>query len=281
MADKFVTLYQKPGVDTRSNSGRYENGLTPHHAACQYKKQEEKNMSNNKNQTVKTEQTAGQKEAPAVFDVKIHAIHLSGAVLADASATYNGCFAIRGLKLVNDAGSGPYVSMPGYQAGDRYVDICSPNTPEVYERLKEAVIDAYRQKLTQMQTIGVAQAEQQEQKDAPERVQLPTTVSARINTLRDGNTLADITVDIDGAFTVAGAKIMDTGKGPFISMPSYKTARGYSDACFPCTSEFHEQLKNDVLGCYRQTLARIQDQTAAIAPAQAQSEPAMAVGQTM
>ena len=228
-----------------------------------------------KNQTVKTGQ-----QSPTAYDVKIHAVHLDGLVIADASATYNGCFAIRGLKLVK-GDDGPYVSMPGYQTARGFVEVCTPNSPDVYEQLKTAVMDAYRQKLTQMrdQSMNPSQEPRQE---APVREQIPTTVAAKINTLRDGPTLADVSVDIGGAFTVSGVRIVGSENGLFVSMPSYRTANGYSDACFPCTTEFHEQVKSDVLNSYQQTLSQIYDQTAGAAPEQGQAPaPGMSMEQTM
>ena len=43
---------------------------------------------------------------PTQVNVRIYAIHTSGPVLAEASANLNGCFTIRGLKVV-DVGNGP------------------------------------------------------------------------------------------------------------------------------------------------------------------------------
>ena len=48
---------------------------------------------------------------PTQVNVRIYAIHTSGPVLAEASANLNGCFTIRGLKVV-DVGNGPFISMP-------------------------------------------------------------------------------------------------------------------------------------------------------------------------
>ena len=53
---------------------------------------------------------------PMQIGVRIYAIHTSGPVLAEASANLNGCFTIRGLKVV-DVGNGPFISMPGYRTG--------------------------------------------------------------------------------------------------------------------------------------------------------------------
>lgn len=44
---------------------------------------------------------------PTQVNVRIYAIHTSGPVLAEASANLNGCFTIRGLKVV-DVGNGPF-----------------------------------------------------------------------------------------------------------------------------------------------------------------------------
>ena len=48
--------------------------------------------------------------------VKIHTLHTEGGRLADASVTLDGCFAIRGVKIINGS-KGPFVSMPSYKSG--------------------------------------------------------------------------------------------------------------------------------------------------------------------
>lgn len=89
---------------------------------------------------------APQREAlPMQVDVKIHSLHASGPILADASVNLNGCFAIRGIKVV-DGSNGPFVSMPSYKGRDGYKDICFPCTKEFHQ----AVLDAYQQSLTQI-----------------------------------------------------------------------------------------------------------------------------------
>ncbi len=62
---------------------------------------------------------------PMQVDVKIHALHASGPVLADASVNLNGCFAIRGVKVV-DGSNGPFVSMPSYKGGTGIRTSASP-----------------------------------------------------------------------------------------------------------------------------------------------------------
>ena len=93
---------------------------------------------------------ASQREAlPMQVDVKIHSLHASGPVLADASVNLNGCSAVRGVKVV-DGSNGPFVSMPSYKGRDGYRDVCFPCTKEFHQQFHQAVLDAYQQSLTQL-----------------------------------------------------------------------------------------------------------------------------------
>ena len=111
---------------------------------------------------------APQREAlPMQVEVKIHALHTSGPILADTSVSLNGCFAIRGVKVV-DGSNGPFVSMPSYKGRDGYKDICFPCTKEFHEQLHQAVLDAYQQALTQLpQRQQEGQGQSQECPPAP------------------------------------------------------------------------------------------------------------------
>ena len=93
------------------------------------------------------------KEGPAVLemDVKIHSINTGGNVLANASVTLGGCFAVRGLRIVNSA-KGPFVSMPGYKTQNGLKDVCFPCTKEFHQRFQETVLHAYHQELAQLQS---------------------------------------------------------------------------------------------------------------------------------
>ena len=82
-------------------------------------------------------------------DAKIHSINTSGNVLAYASVTLGGCFAVRGLRIV-DSTKGPFVSMPGYKAKDGCRDICFPCTKEFRQQFQDTVLCAYHQELAQI-----------------------------------------------------------------------------------------------------------------------------------
>ena len=100
---------------------------------------------------------------PMQMDVKIHSLTTSGSVLANASVTLNGCFAIRGIKVMNGS-NGPFVSMPGYKARDGYKDVCFPCTKEFHQQFNDTVIAAYQQTLEQ---LPQRQQEAQEQQSPP------------------------------------------------------------------------------------------------------------------
>ena len=102
-------------------------------------------------------------------DVKIHSINTSGNVLAYASVTLGGCFAVRGLRIV-DSTKGPFVSMPGYKAKDGCRDICFPCTKEFRQQFQDTVLCAYHQELAQIhESRGCERPRQRESSGFEER----------------------------------------------------------------------------------------------------------------
>lgn len=89
-----------------------------------------------------------QDQLPTYIAVKINSLRPEGPVLAYASATLNGCFAIRGIKIVNGE-KGTFVSMPSYKTQGRFQDVCFPITKEFREQLHATVLEAYQQELVQ------------------------------------------------------------------------------------------------------------------------------------
>lgn len=94
-------------------------------------------------------ETPIQEQLPTYIDVRINSIHTGGSVLARASVCLNGCFAVRGLKIVQGE-HGPFVSMPSRRVDNDYRDTCFPCTKEFRDQLQATVLEAYQQKLTQM-----------------------------------------------------------------------------------------------------------------------------------
>ena len=101
-----------------------------------------------------------------------------------------------------------------------------------------------------------------EQADTAERTQTPAypmKVDVKIGSIRpEGNVRAYASVNLNGCFAIRNVKVMDSSKGLFVAMPSYKAGNEYKDICFPVTKEFREQLNQAVVDAYHQALAQSQ-----------------------
>ncbi|MCD8197511.1 MAG: SpoVG family protein [Lachnospiraceae bacterium] len=89
------------------------------------------------------------------LEVRIHSIYppgTPGGTRAYASATIDGCFAVRGIKIVEGGKDGLFVSMPSRKTQDGYKDVCFSVTAEFRNQLHGAVLDAYQQSLSQVQS---------------------------------------------------------------------------------------------------------------------------------
>lgn len=76
--------------------------------------------------------------------------------------------------------------------------------------------------------------------------------------------MANASVNINGTFAIRSVKVMASTKGPFVSLPSYKTRDGeYKDICFPCTKEARQEFNSAVMEAYQQALSQVQGQQAA------------------
>ena len=95
------------------------------------------------------QEAAARPQLPTEIDVRLYRPTAKGPVLADASVTLNGCFAIRGIQI-RAGQNGPFVSMPSRQVHGEYRDICFPCTSEFRQTFDQAVLDAYRMEISQM-----------------------------------------------------------------------------------------------------------------------------------
>lgn len=98
-------------------------------------------------------------------DIKISSMYppgQQGGIRAYASATIDGCFAVRGIKVVEGGREGLFVSMPSRKTVDGYKEVCFPVTAEFREQLHNAVMDAYQQAITMAQAPPAQQENQQE-----------------------------------------------------------------------------------------------------------------------
>lgn len=97
---------------------------------------------------------------------------------------------------------------------------------------------------------------------------LPMKVDVKISSTRpEGSIRAYASINLNDCFAVRNVKVVESSKGLFIAMPSYKAGNGeYKDICFPVTREFREQLNNAVIDAYNQALTQSQQQKAADTP---------------
>ena len=94
-----------------------------------------------------------QEQLPTSISAKVHSVHTCGPLLAHASINLNGCFVIRGVKVVQGE-HGPFVSMPSYKVNGEYRDVCFASTKEFYAQINDAVEGAYQQELAQRAQRG-------------------------------------------------------------------------------------------------------------------------------
>ena len=93
--------------------------------------------------------------------VKVFPVQNSKNLLATASVTLSGCFAVCGIQI-RDGKNGTFVSMPQRKdAKGEYHDICFPCTKEARQQFNDAVLNAYEQSLRQAQQPDNAPAAEQ------------------------------------------------------------------------------------------------------------------------
>ena len=85
---------------------------------------------------------------PLDVKARIHSFSPSSTVRARASVELGGCFAVRGIKIVNGK-NGLFIAMPNYQSNGKNHDICFPVTKDFREALNEAIFAEYRHQLEQ------------------------------------------------------------------------------------------------------------------------------------
>lgn len=84
-----------------------------------------------------------------------------GNLKAIASANFDDCFAVTGIRIL-DSQKGLFVSMPNRKTGENeYKDVCFPVTKEFREELNNAVMDAYHQKLEELQDHEIENGQKQ------------------------------------------------------------------------------------------------------------------------
>lgn len=66
---------------------------------------------------------------------------------ASASVTFDECFVVHGIKVVQAKNGNIFVSMPQTKVGDKYKDICHPINTDFRNYVAEEVMKAYNEKI--------------------------------------------------------------------------------------------------------------------------------------
>lgn len=93
---------------------------------------------------------------PGAMDmtVKVFPVQSSKNLLATASVTLGGCFAVCGIQI-RDGKNGTFVSMPQRKdAKGEYHDICFPTTAEMRQAIQTAVLGEYERTAQRDQSRG-------------------------------------------------------------------------------------------------------------------------------
>ena len=94
----------------------------------------------NENLTPETEPAV-----PAKLDVavRVYPSKMEGSLLAYANVTLGGCFAVKGIRIM-DSEKGAFVAMPDRKdSKGEYHEVCFPTTAEMREALNTAVMGEY------------------------------------------------------------------------------------------------------------------------------------------
>jgi len=106
-------------------------------------------QSTKKQQTAQAPQEEQKRALPTEIGVRAYPLSGEGSVLARLTFDINGCFAVRGAKLVQGK-NGPFVSMPQRKVGDEYREMVFPITKEMRDQVNNMAYSAYELALSEM-----------------------------------------------------------------------------------------------------------------------------------
>lgn len=99
---------------------------------------------------------AGGEQNPAKLDleVKVYPTQREGNILATANITLGGCFAVKGLRVM-DSKNGIFIAMPDRKDGQgKFQSICHPTTKEMREAIDSAVLGEYQRAVERIASRG-------------------------------------------------------------------------------------------------------------------------------
>lgn len=96
------------------------------------------------------------------IETRVYPVKGHGKLLARATVTLGGRFAITGLQILEGKEDQPFVSMPSRKVGEEYKDICFPCTKEFRKELFDSVLSAFEQAMAEQNQKQTQKPSQQE-----------------------------------------------------------------------------------------------------------------------
>ena len=94
-----------------------------------------------------------------ITEVRIRMIDTEGKMRAVASVTFDGCFVVHDIKII-DGQEGPFVAMPSRKIGDgEFRDVAHPIQQFMRDMIREAVFKAYDDAIRERMQMSEEDAE--------------------------------------------------------------------------------------------------------------------------
>lgn len=94
-----------------------------------------------------------------ITEVRIRMIDTEGKMRAIASVTFDGCFVVHDIKII-EGQEGPFVAMPSRKIGDgEFRDVAHPIQQFMRDMIREAVFKAYDDAIKERMQISEEEAE--------------------------------------------------------------------------------------------------------------------------
>lgn len=94
-----------------------------------------------------------------ITEVRIRMIDTEGKMRAVASVTFDGCFVVHDIKII-DGQEGPFVAMPSRKIGDgEFRDVAHPIQQFMRDMIREAVFKAYDDAVRERMQMSEEEAE--------------------------------------------------------------------------------------------------------------------------
>ena len=203
------------------------------------------------NETAAPGKVGGKPDATVSVEANVYPVEQGkGNLLAFASVTLGGCFAVQDLRVMNGK-NGPFVAMPSKMGTDKqFHNTCFPVTSQMRKDLDSAVMEKYQSHEPPMNRDSAAKS------DASMSVDVKVYPVQQSGNDKS-NLLAYASVTLGGCFAVTNMRVMNGKNGPFMALPSKMGKdRQYHNTCFPTTAAMREKLETAVMGAYQRATQR-------------------------